>query len=207
MTNEKHEHNCSCGHNHEHGEGCGCGGHHHEHGEGCGCGGHNHEHGEGCGCGGHHHHDENHQCKCSSKTVKAMDFSEFQEQFLMDLSHKTYLPLVRFIMLSTKSDDIESVALAPVYITSENESIQSIKETGKMLLELEKNGYITLDYDEELGKYDYSEYDNSPVFAELKDIVAQGAQKENFLFDIAEIEKGSIAMTQEFQSSLAHHHH
>ena len=55
--------------------------------------------------------------------------------------------MARFLIESSREDDFSSVALAPVYLRGPEESMEWVKETGAMLLELEKKGYLTLDYD------------------------------------------------------------
>lgn len=98
--------------------------HHHEH---CGCGcGHDHEREHR-----HEHHGE-HGCRGELTTAQAA--------FLHELEHHRYLPLARFLLESTVEDDFSSVALSPVYLRSPEETMEQVKETGKMILDLEERG-------------------------------------------------------------------
>ena len=47
--------------------------------------------------------------------------NEAERDFLIKLSQIPFLPLTRFIMRSSKSDHMESVALAPVYMQDMND--------------------------------------------------------------------------------------
>lgn len=197
MTSEKKE--CGCGghHNHEHGKGCGCGGHHnHEHGEGCGCGGHhNHEHGEGCGCGGHHHHHHHHQ-QHEAISINDITVTSVQVTFLKELEYRGFLPIAQFIVQSSKEGDFTVVALAPVFIRNLGDTMDEIKQARDFLLNLEKMGLITLDYDFPLKGYEYDEYKHCNMFQFFCETVEEGTNKAGFLGDTPSLECGSMALTE-----------
>ena len=56
------------------------------------------------------------------------------------------------------------MALAPVYLRSPDEGLDTVKETAALLLELEEMGYLTLDYDYPLDRYSYKEYKESKLY-------------------------------------------
>lgn len=180
-----HEHHA---HAHSSSEHTCCGGHahgdHHAHGDCCG-------HGGGCG---------NHPPQTIELTRQACDF-------LLTLAQIPFLPLARFLMTSTKSADLESVALAPVYLIDGTETVAQVRERGDMLLHLEELGLITLDYDEPLIGFDYGLYQHSASFHALEAVVQEGLQREDFLFDCPVLERGSIAPTalgQQAMEQLGH---
>ena len=115
--------------------------------------------------------------------------------FLLCLAQIPFLPLTRFILDSSQSEHVRTVALSPVYLVDENERIEGIKETGKLLLDMEEKGLISLDYDQPLQGYDYADHQNSAAYLHLQRSVEEGRQRAGFLFDHAELEKGSIALT------------
>ncbi len=174
---------------------CGCGGHsHHEHHA------HNHSEGKCCGKHGHSHHKhEHHGHGCCGKhghaPVEIPAITAEQRQILLSMAKTTYLPLVRFVMKSSKSSHFESVALAPVYLQDENASMDEVKACGKILTDMEALGLITLDYDIPLDSYEYSEYKNSAVYSYFIKTMEESIGKDGFVFDTADFEKGSIAMT------------
>lgn len=184
-------------HSHDDNHGCGCGHDHSDHN--CGCG---HDHGDqdhSCGCG-HDHSDHDHSCGCdgeccSGHQPRTIELSPEACDFLATLAQFPFLPLTRFLMTSTKSDHLESVALAPVLLTDGTESVAQVRELGEMLSDLENMGLITLDYDMPLQGFDYALYQNSVAFHALEELVAEGRNKEGFLFDSPVLEKGSIALT------------
>lgn len=172
--------------------GCCCGGHSHHH---------EHTHGGGC-CGGHcHHHDHSHGGCCGSAQDIDVDpipldgLSEAEIQFLQDLVAHQYFPVAQFVLTSSTTDEFESVALSPVFVTDTKDTMEQIKNLGARLQALADKGFITLDYDIPLENYDYEEYFESEVFAYFKSTVEEAKTKPGFLGDTATIETGSMAPT------------
>lgn len=159
--------------------------HHHEaHQSAHGCCGESHCGGGCCGgCGGH----------CG--TPQAIELSEGEYAFLMGLAEIPFLPLARFVLSSTRSGHVRSAALSPVYLTERDAGIEDVRATGGLLLGLEEKGLISLDYDQPLQGCDYADYHNSAAYRRLLAAVAEGRQQAGFLFDQAEMELGSIALT------------
>ncbi len=217
------EKNCNCGGHghHEHhghgGEGGCCGGHgHHEHhghgseGCGCGCGGHHEHHGHGgegcgCGCGGHHdhgHHDHDHDDFEEAKEIVNAPATPEQLNFLRNFAPIAPLPVVKYLVKSSKEHSFESVALRDVCLRSAADSIPLIKETAAFLQGLEASNLIAIDYDTPLADESYAHYATADSFVLFQETVAQGAENESFLGDIATLEKGSIVMTAWGKSQL-----
>ena len=137
------------------------------------------------GCGG---------CGCGSHQAE-IQLSPEEMEFLKQLAQTPYLPLARFVLKSTKSDHLESVALAPVYLQDKQDSMDTVKSMGAVLKSLEEKGLLTLDYEEPLENGDYTDYSHSALYAYFKETVAQSKVNEGFLFDIPDLELGSIALT------------
>ena len=121
--------------------------------------------------------------------------NEAERDFLMKLSQIPFLPLARFIMRSSKSDHMESVALSPVYMQDINESIDTVKKTGAVLQSLEDKYLITLDYDMPLQNGGYALFEESALYRQFCDMVHEGGKQDGFLFDLPVLERGSIALT------------
>ena len=152
----------------------------------------------GCSCG----HDHAHQTDAHSGPVEV---TENQKEFLHQLSHYHYLPVARFTVTDSREDDFASTALAPVFLRSATDDLNTVKEAGSFLQKLEDLGLITLDYDMPLKGYGYEEYKTSEVYEYFRATVKEGAAKPNFLGDTPELELGSIALTEEGeQIALAH---
>ncbi len=161
----------------------------------------------------HNHQDPNHKCSCHGSsevngcsgnqnrccggklTANALDDNE--KHFLAHLLERLYLPVAQLVLKSSKESSFTCVTLSPVFIINVSDTMDQIKDFGKMLENLEEKGFITLDYDIPLDNYNYEEYTNSDVFAYFKECVEEGKTKEGFLGDIAIIEKGSIAPTDD----------
>ena len=166
-----------------------------EHGHGC-------NHGEHGGCHEEHDHAA-HGCSdsgcgsgcCDGCGDRVIYITEDEHAFLLMLAQTPFLPLGRFIMTSSKSDDLESVALAPVYMTDRHETMETVKKTGRTLTSMEEKGLITLDYDLPLEQADYSVFEESALYKAFCETVREGSSNNTFLFDQPLLETGSIALT------------
>ncbi len=165
-----------------------CGGHKTEHK--C-CGKHKHHHSEehhahhahsGC-CGNHHHSD-----------TQTAELTKEEQQVLSAIKESGCIPIVRFVMKSSKSSHFVSTALSAVYIMSLEDDVQDVKNRAEILTSLENKGLLSIDYDIPVSNYSYDEYLNSNVYKNFMATMEESANKEDFLFDIADMDKGSVAL-------------
>ncbi len=157
---------------------CGCGGHHH----------HDHDHGD------HHGHHHGHGHKCCGKH-KHHNSTLTKEQVLYTLTVGNYAPMTKLVMRSSKSSHFEMSALSPFYLIPGFEDMENVKQVAYLLEELEEMDYITLDYDIPLSNYPYQEYYDSQVFQSCVAMMEESKGKEGYVFDKADLELGSIALT------------
>ena len=129
-----------------------------------------HEHQEHCNCSCGHHQEHH------SLHPHGGGLTEAQTAFLHELEHHHFLPVARFLIESSRE-----------------ESMEWVKETGAMLLELEKKGYLTLDYDYPLEGYPYTEYRQSDLYAYFCRTIEEAKGRPGFLGDTPVLELGSIA--------------
>lgn len=147
----------------------------------------------GCGCG----------CHSDSSALEGEcghlheipTINEEEISVLLDLA-KCSKPVCRFVMSSSTEKEARFVSLAPVYIDASDDSMETVKAIGAVLSELEKKRLISLDYDTPLQDYDYTKYTNSVLFAYFTETVNEGKKQPRFLCDTAEIELGSIVITE-----------
>ena len=165
-------------------------------------------HDEHCGCGCEHEgHSHGEACAVPAEITQA------QKNFLHTLGHHSFMPVARFTMKDSREDAFAATALAPVFLQSETDDMQAVKEVGAFLQELEDIGLITLDYDMPLDGYGYDEYKASALYKYFCATVAEGADRPGFLGNIPVLELGSIAMTEAGQKLAdeicghGHHHH
>lgn len=170
---------CCCGHDHAQDPKDRCD-HHHDHDNCCG-----NDDGSSCGC-----HDS------------VIYITEEEREFLMRLSQLPFLPLARFVMKSTKSEHMESVALSPVYLQDKNDSMETVKSLGVVLCALEDKNMLTLDYDMPLQNGDYSVYEESELYRLFCSTVQEGGKQGAFIFDLPVLELGSMALTALGQEAL-----
>ncbi len=152
---------------------------------------HHHSGGHHCCC---HNHMAHYAACCGGHVPDEITLTRAQAEFLVRFSQSPFLPLCRFLMLSSKEDELESVGLSPVFLDGD-EDLPTAKETGRLLESLAELGLITLDYDVPLSNYDYAEYENAALFAQFRQTVSEGAHRPNFLFDTPVLGKGSMALT------------
>ncbi len=150
------------------------------------CGNHNKSYG---GCSGS---NGIHNCGCQDRTIY---ITEDEKTFLTRLSQFAFLPLARFVMLSSQTDDAVSIALAPVYLNDKDDSSDTVKNNGELLQSLEDKYLITLDYDLPLKNGDYSMYEESGLYRDFRETARAGVIQDGLLFDLPELQRGSIALT------------
>lgn len=168
----------------------------------------------GCSCGSHDNHRQEHRDKDamieSIENVTKLSLTNSQISVLLELHHCKYLPVTRFIMRSSVEEGAVFTALAPVYLTALSETLENVKAMGRIFSALAEKGLISLDYHLPLNNYDYKLYTDSDVYNYFKKTVNEGKSKEKFLCDIAEIELGSMALTEfgeQVTRSLITEHH
>lgn len=167
-------------------------------------------HDEHCGCGCGHDHEHTHGTDIPTAPTEV---TENQRDFLHQLSHSHYLPVARFTIEDSREADFIATALAPVFIRSAADDMETVKEAGAFLQQLEDLGLITLDYDMPLDGYGYEEYKGSSLCEYFRATVAEGASRPGFLGDTPVLELGSMALTEAGEKIAAthcahdHHHH
>lgn len=179
---DKHDEHCACG---EHDQKCNPPEQPHEHDEHCGCG-KPHEHDEHCGCGQPH-----------TPIATPEGLSPLQVDFLMELRHRQCLPVACFALAKTDDDARHGVALAPVYLSAQSDSMEQVKQLGHELSLLEDMDLITLDYDIPLQNYSYEEYKTSALYTFFVKTVEEAAMRPDCTFDTPALELGSMALTQD----------
>ena len=163
-------------------------------------------HDEHCTCC----HDHDHHCH-NNKPITPNEVTEAQKNFLHNLGHHHYFPVARFTLTDSREKDFISTALAPVFLSSANDDMKTVKETGAFLQSLEDCGLITLDYDIPLNGYGYEEYKTSSLYEYFCATVSEGASRGGFLGNTPVLELGSIALTEAGQqiadAHCNHDHH
>jgi len=131
----------------------------------------------------------------SCPSCHSIELTEGERSFLSELAQVPFLPLACFLMASTKPAYTETVALSPVYLLHENETLARVKETRLILLALQAKGLVSLDYHQPLQGCGYEVYQNSNLYRGFAAMVRAGIQKDGLLFDLPELELGSVALT------------
>lgn len=139
----------------------------------------------------HHCCSEHSSCHCHSPLV-----SEEEKALLAQLKQQPYLPVVRFVLRSTKSEHLQSVALAPVYLYQSDDPIEQIKKVGSLLLTLQEKGLLTLNYSQPIKDFDYELYQASDAYQLFMDTVSEAKKRPDFIYDSGMMECGSICLSE-----------
>lgn|GEM_PF-217690 len=90
--------------------------------------------------------------------------SETEQVLLDELAQNAFLPVARFLLRSRENPEMAYVMSAPVYLPEGTESVEQIRQLGTALLSLQKRGYLTLDYGEPLGGFDYGAWKDAEFY-------------------------------------------
>jgi len=145
-----------------------------------------------CGCHSHSSDPES----GSAQSQEPLTINNEETAILQELAQCSNLPVSRFVMSSSTEHEARFVSLAPVFIKNLDDSMETVKKIGTVLSGLEKKGLVALDYEVPLQDYDYTQHTNSVLFAYFTETVNEGKKNPRFLCDTAEIERGSMALTE-----------
>ena len=123
--------------------------------------------------------------------------TEGERDFLLLLGQSPFLPLARLVRKQAPGDGATLVLQAPVYLDTPDDTPETVRETGTILLSLEAKRLITLDYDKPLQNGDYSMFSESRFY---DDYFVQHPAPESTGSPV--FEYGSIALTTLGQAAL-----
>lgn len=114
---------------------------------------------------------------------------------LLQIRHRP-LPVVRFELHCSTQPELVSTALNHVYLTSPKASMEQVKETAVRLSRLEELGLIDVIYRPFVtAPASYAVYEQSDLFAKLKELVEEGKTRPGYLFDIPALCRGLAVPT------------
>lgn len=165
----------------------------HQHNEHCDCGEHTCEHTHTTG---HHEHDGHCCCGHTHAPIPTPDgLSPVQVDILLALRQRQCLPVACFTLLKADDASLQSAALAPVYLSAADDTMEQVKQLGRELSQLEEMDLLTLDYDIPLQNYPYDEYKNAALYAYFVQTVAEAASRPEAIYDTPHLDLGSMALT------------
>ena len=114
--------------------------------------------------------------------------SQEEKQLLKEIAGANRYPVCRFELIST--------ALDAVHLERQDEEMEPVKARARLLKSLEEKGLLVLYYDlKSYVKKDYQPYHDSDLFHLLEQLVAEGSQREGYLFDYAFVKRGMAVLT------------
>ncbi len=163
-------------------ESLGCGGCGSNGGGCCGSSG-----GGGCGSSG------GGCCGSGTQQEQTLYLSWEEEAFLEQLAQCPFLPIAEFLLASQNQGS--SLSISPVFLETGTETLEQIKHTAGIILDLEEKEILSLDYEEALSGMDESLFRQSQAFRLLTLTVEQGKDQAEFHYHPPEIRFGSLSLS------------
>lgn len=129
---------------------------------------------------------------CRQKNSLTLHMAE--ADFLLRFAVLPFLPVVRFTLRRFGAPEQAGDSLAPAFLQSPADSLETVRRTAQIIQRLEQLKLISIKYSEPLGHFNYAEYVNSCAFTEFCS-AASG-------FTVPEIEYGSMALTASGQEAI-----
>jgi len=136
---------------------------------------------------------------CCAQPVSIPSLTKDETEILNAAAVSAFLPIVKFILKSSQSDHFESVAFAPVYLSDPTDDMDKVRIYAAALTRLKDLGLITLDYDVPLKNFDYGIFAKSTAYKYFESTVKDAKDMPDFVFDVATMEYGSLALTPQGQ--------
>ena len=114
------------------------------------------------------------------------------------------LPIVRFELRSSKDRELISTALRDVWMTGPDDGMALVKARAARIAEAAQAGLVQVTYHLLVTlRRDYALYEESGLFAQLRQMTEEGAKRPDFLFDIPHIKRGAVVLTDAGRRALA----
>ena len=114
------------------------------------------------------------------------------------------LPIVRFELRSSKDRELISTALRDVWMTGPDDGMALVKARAAWIAEAAQAGLVQVTYHLPVTlRRDYALYEESGLFAQLRQMTEEGAKRPDFLFDIPHIKRGAVVLTDAGRQALA----
>ena len=119
-----------------------------------------------------------------------------EKALLLQIAQNSRCPIVRLELRNSQERSLISTALNHVYLQTPADTMEQVKQRSAVLQTLCDKGLIAFDYKVFITiKSDYTIYYESDIFALLTQLVEEGKQKPDYLFDIPYIKRGKIVLT------------
>lgn len=125
-----------------------------------------------------------------------MELKDKELVLLWEIKLRNSVPVVRFELRSSVERELVSVALSNVLLTTQEDTMETVKETGAMLQALEDQGLIRIDYHLAVTvKSDYDNFGESSLYQYFCKTVEESRSNPKFLFDTPYLKRGRVTLT------------
>ncbi|MEG0691850.1 MAG: hypothetical protein RR444_02085 [Oscillospiraceae bacterium] len=140
-----------------------------------------------------------------SNTSKEELFVKIQKQELLrKIQAGEKVAVASFRLKSTKDDCIEAIALPYVLIKSKDDRMETVQNRSSIISELVEEKLVEVNFELEVNPAEYEVVYQSKFYHTFCDMVAEGGQKPNFIFDTPNVLEGVI--TAYTGCGCGHHH-
>ncbi|MCD7821443.1 MAG: hypothetical protein LUC35_02320 [Clostridiales bacterium] len=126
---------------------------------------------------------------------KPAPLTEPERRMLDLLAQNAFLPVARFLLRSPEDPELSFVMSAPVYLDRPEATQQELRTAGTALLQLQRRGFVTLDYGVPLTGFDYTAWERSALYRQFAQAAAAPGTEP-------QLEPGSAALTLQGQEAL-----
>ena len=126
-----------------------------------------------------------------------MKLTADQRALISDIKNRRRYPVVRLELRSSRESELISTALNFVHIEDIHDTMETVKARGNLIREMSQMRLIRVCFHLPVSaRSDFQIYYDSDVFAQLRELVKEGENKPEFLFDTAAIKRGVITVTE-----------
>nr|WP_319487416.1 hypothetical protein [uncultured Caproiciproducens sp.] len=125
-----------------------------------------------------------------------MNLTEEEKNILLDIKHSKRYPIVRLELHSSENEELASIALNYVRITSVDDAMETVKARAAALKSLMEKGLVFIDYTVRVWvSGDYDLYYKSKVYELLCHTIMESAKQPGAIFNLPYMRKGYATLT------------
>ncbi len=126
-----------------------------------------------------------------------MKLSTDQKNLIASIKNCKRYTVTRFELHSSTQPDLISTALNFVHLDDIHETMETVKQRGDLIRNMSESGLIRVCFHLPVSaRSDFQVYLDSDLFQQLCELVEEGKQKPDFLFDTPAIQRGVLTVTE-----------
>ncbi|MFZ2539313.1 MAG: hypothetical protein WAX04_10485, partial [Oscillospiraceae bacterium] len=115
-----------------------------------------------------------------------------KQELLHKIKAEKALPIASFRLKSKQDSCIEAIALPYVLLKNADDRMQTIRNRSRIISELVEDKLVEVNFDLEVDSENYEIVYQSKCYLDFCEMVAEGATKPNFVFNMTKVLEGVI---------------